>query len=131
MGKACKAYVIDPEKHTVEQVEYSGDYRDIYKLGEFDCFDVARFNAKGDAAFVDDDGLLKNPTHFFLIAGYPQPLAGKGVVLGCDAEGESVAPSVSLEWLRSNVGWIERLAAGALAVEVPPHMIMEARSMFA
>lgn len=98
-----KAFVIDPFEKTINEVEYSGDYTQIYELGDFECFDIATFNQKRDGVFVDDNGLFKDDQRFFLINGYPQPLAGKGVVLGCDDEGASVAPTVTREWLEANV----------------------------
>lgn len=84
-----KAILIDPYEQTIKQVDYNGDFRQIYDLIEVDTFDVARIN-NGDGIFVDDNGLYNAPTHFFEHADYPQPLAGKGLIIGCDAEGESV-----------------------------------------
>lgn len=63
------------------------------------CFDVCRI-ADGDGIFVDDEGLLKPCDHFFIWKDYPQPLAGRGLILGCDEEGNSVAPRVTLEEAR-------------------------------
>ena len=38
----------------------------------------------GITIWVDDEGLFNNPEGFFQFEGYPQPLAGKGVLLGDD-----------------------------------------------
>ena len=102
-----QAYLIDPFTKTITEVEYSGDIQDIYRLIEAKPFDCARFNAEGDVVFVDDNGLLNVPFHFFQVEGYPQPLAGKGLVLGCNMDtGESAPPFVGLEWLQNNVRFI-------------------------
>lgn len=98
-----KAFLIDPKTKTIQEVEYDGDYRHIYELGEFGCFEVVYFNTAGDSVFVDEEGMFKEDRHFFIIEGYPQPLAGKGVVLGCDEDGETVAPTVTLDWLLDHV----------------------------
>ncbi len=98
-----RAFVIDPFTNSINEVEYSGDYTEIYSLGDFDCFALATFNEENDGIFVDDEGLFKDNQRMFMVNGYPQPLAGKGVVLGCDEEGASVEPTVSLEWLQDNV----------------------------
>ena len=100
-----RAYLIDPEHKSVSEVDYNGDYRNIYEHIKADCFDAAGFNNKGDAVFVDDEGLLHDPEFFFRIEGNPNPLAGRGLVLGTDAEGESISPTVTLDWLRSNVSF--------------------------
>ena len=97
MGKPCTAYLIDPFAKPVTSVEWNGDYHHISQLIGADCYDLARINRHGDGVFVDDEGLFKEEQAFFRVAGYPQPLAGKGLILGCDAEGESVAPSITLE----------------------------------
>lgn len=105
-----KAMLIDPNARKMTEVKYSGDYRDIYKLIGADTFDVARINDEGDGIYIDDNG-LENPVYNFIgIKGYPQPLAGKGLLLGCDVEtGKSKEASVSKEWLKANVFWVELL----------------------
>ena len=107
-----RAYLIDPEQRSISEVSYNGDFRKITEmLGEgVSAFDCARFNDEGDAVFVDDEGLLKEPEWLFRITGYPSPLAGRGLVLGCDmSTGESTAPSVDMEWLRDNVFLLRRI----------------------
>lgn len=100
------AYLIDPFARTITTVEYSGDYKQIYDLIGADCFDLARINREGDAIFVDDEGLIRDTEQaFFLHADYPNPLAGKGLVLGSDSEGESVAPHTTLDELKQKVSF--------------------------
>lgn len=105
-----KAYLIDPFTRTVSQVEYSGDYQQIYSFIDCDTFTCADFNDKGDTVFVDDEGLINGkPQEFFLVDGYPTPLAGKGLVLGTNQEGESVEPSITLSELDDAIQWISPL----------------------
>lgn len=105
-----QGFLIDPETRTIEAVEYSGDYHQIYKLLGIELFTTVTLNEAGDVVYVDDEGLLHDPTFFFTLKDYPQPLAGKGLVLGTDEEGETVAAKgVTLEWLKANVGF-KRLA---------------------
>lgn len=97
-------YLIDPVERTIIKVEVSpNDLGTYYRALDCETFTLAAFNDIGDVVFVDDDGLLKGPTSFFLIEGYPQPLAGKGLVLGTDPEGETIAPTVGFDWLVENV----------------------------
>jgi hypothetical protein len=56
---------------------------------------------------VDDEGLLKPQEGFFIYEGYRQPLAGNGLVLGTDEEGESVDPKMTLEELKSRVTFMD------------------------
>lgn len=106
MAKPCKAILIDPHSQTVQSVEWNGHYQHIYKLIDCECYDVARINKHGDGVFVDDEGLFKEEQAFFLVDGYPQPLAGKGLVLGVDTEGESVEPKVTLERIADTIRWV-------------------------
>ena len=102
-----KAYLIDPFAQSVTEVEYSGDYTEISRLIDCDLFTTSWRNKFGDTLFVDDEGLI-NGKHqeVFLISGYPQPLAGKGLILGSDQQGESVEPSITLEQAKALVDWI-------------------------
>ncbi len=102
-----KAYLIDPFTQSITEVEYSGDYNQIYSFIDADLFTCADINEFGDTVFVDDEGLINGkPQEFFLVADYPTPLAGKGLVLGTNQEGESVEPSITLDQLRASVDWI-------------------------
>lgn len=75
-----------------------------------DCFDCVRI-AHGDAIFVDDEGLLRDrmETGFFHWHGYPQILAGRGLILGCDSGGETVDCKTTLDEARSLATRIEYL----------------------
>ena len=102
-----KAILIDPFTRTVTEVEYSGNYQQIYDLIDCETFDCARINRHGDGIFVDDEGLIRDKEQaFFLHADYPQPLAGKGLVLGCDDEGESVSPHTTLDEVTRKVRFV-------------------------
>src|SRR5512143_3417531 len=105
-----KAILIDPFDETVTEVEHNGDYRQIYTLlshpeHKVDCFTVVQIH-QGDAIFVDDEGLLKNPKRFFVWKGYPQPLAGKGLILGTDDEGNSVDAVATVDEVKKRVSFV-------------------------
>ena len=97
-----RAILIDPFNQTVTQIEYDGNFESIYKLIDADCFDCARIT-KMDGIFVDDGGLLKDPTHFFLHSEYPSPLAGKGLIVGCDYNGDSADTATNAEETKAKV----------------------------
>ena len=99
-----KAFLIDPVAQAITEVEFNGDYREIYKLIDASLFTTVAIT-EDDAIFVDDEGLLQDGQRFFMVEGYPQPLAGHGLVLGCDDEGETVAPRISLSELKRRISW--------------------------
>jgi hypothetical protein len=100
-----KAYVINSTDKTVTEVEYVGDYTEIYKLGGFDNFECV-YPGNGDAIYVDGEGLLTcdEDTNWFALDG-GQALAGNGVVLGTDEEGESVSPEITLKDLKKRISF--------------------------
>ena len=102
-----KAYLIDPFEKSITEVDYSGNYQDLSAICGYDTFAVATFNDEGDGVFVDDEGLFKPDQKFFIIGSYPQPLAGRGLVLGVDGEGASVSPTVDRSWLDGHVRFVE------------------------
>lgn len=103
MAQPCTAILIDPIAMTVTEVTWNGDYHHIYQLTDCETYDCARINKHGDGIFVDDEGLFKEEQAFFWHEDYPQPLAGKGLILGCDEQGESVAPHTTLAEVRAKV----------------------------
>lgn len=98
-----KAILIDPFTKTVSEVKHNGNYQEIYKFIKADCFDVVRIS-EHEAIYVDDEGLYRQEK-FFAWDGYPQPLAGRGLVLGSDDEGNSVSTKLTLDEVRSKVTW--------------------------
>lgn len=112
-----KAYLIDPDARSINEVDVdkSLGLEAYYRLLDCDMIEAAAFNEHGDVAYVDEEGLLKTQTKFFQIAGYPQPLAGKGLVVGTDQEGETVEPKTTLGWLKSNVIFLQRIGVRLVA----------------
>lgn len=104
-----RAILIDPSAKTITEVVYTGDYQNIYThIGAY-SFDIVHLNNKGDTVFVDDEGLINGKVHIggmFRYAGdNPAYLAGKGLILGTDAERESVATNMTLDEVRLHVEW--------------------------
>lgn len=76
-----KAWHIDSSAREVRAVEYA-DTADLRKLvGGY--IEAAYQWSNGDVLYVDEEGLLKRPEHFFRITlRSDQPFAGNGVVVG-------------------------------------------------
>lgn len=107
--RIVRAILIDPFACTVTEIEHdAANYRNIYALISHESMPVHTFTCAytdmlepGDAIFVDDDGLLKSCERFFKFAGYAQPLAGKGLILGSDDQGETASARTSLALVKS------------------------------
>lgn len=97
-----RTILIDPEKQTVEELEFMGNYTDIQNIIGCRCFTTLNLGGEtNDAVFVDDEGLFHDSGYVFTIEG--RPLVGKGLIMGCDDEGESISTTVSLEEVRYKV----------------------------
>jgi len=107
-----RGILIDPWLKSVTQVEVSEDFRDIYRklsnpLGpKVDCFCIGMNWPNGDALYVDDEGLLKPGMRLFEIGRIDgQPLAGNGLILGSDAEGNSIDAKSLLVEIETSVSF--------------------------
>lgn len=107
-GKNMKAFFINPFSKKITTVDYDGDYQSISRMIDASrgYFDVVTLDHNRDAAFVDDEGLYVDGQTFWIHRNYPQPLAGKALILGTDPEGNSVEPKTSYEDLVSDVRFI-------------------------
>lgn len=105
-----KAFLIDTPNKQVVEVEYNGDYKQIYQHIRASMFTTVNLHTpdapegSSTAVFVDDEGLINgNPHGWFTLPDILQPLRGYGLVLGCNEEGASVEPFVTLEQLNHMV----------------------------
>jgi hypothetical protein len=103
-----RGYLIDPYKAEVQPITVPiDDHKEIQRQLGCDVFTTGGYLENGDVVYVDDEGLLKRPTHFFRIKGLnDQPLAGRGVVLGSDGEGGSADVQTSESEMTSRVRWV-------------------------
>jgi hypothetical protein len=60
------------------------------------AFEFVRFDER-HSLFVDEEGLRDGLTAFTIFEGYPQPLAGKIVLVGGDGREPYTSPMISLE----------------------------------
>jgi len=110
-----KGILIDPFACTVTEVDFPDtDYRRLYPLLSHesmpvDCFEavhVRGLNSR-DVLYVDESGRLKPCDRYFVIQGFPEPLCGKGLILGCNAAGDSVSPKTPLLVVCASVRFLE------------------------
>lgn len=113
MPRPITAILIDPYAGTVTEVEHDADdCQHIYKLLSGEPHDVDTMTAAypedlqpSDAIFVDDNGLLSRDERRrpFLWEGYGQPLMGRGLIVGSDSNGDTIAPKITLAEAQARV----------------------------
>ena len=90
-----RALLIDPKERSVTEVQNSGELSDTTRLLECETPTNLGWLDKGDTLWIDDDGMRKNPRHFFAVNGGCE-IAGKGLVIGIDAEGNDCDATVAI-----------------------------------
>jgi len=107
-----RAILIDPmiEGGLVTQGDFDvdrADVRSLYKILGVDNVERAGPLPNGDMVYVDGYGLIQaNPGPFFMIEGWHEPLAGRGLLLGETRSGY-MAPSRTP--LRKAQAWVRFL----------------------
>lgn len=102
--------LIDPVSQTITEAEHDGSLDDIYRLLSWEdhkCGGIDAITlADTECLYVDDEGLLaRPPLPLWEFTGYPQPLAGRGLLCGLDREGSSVSTGLSVAAIAPLVVW--------------------------
>ena len=105
-----KAILINPKLQTINEINYSGDFKDIYKLTECSTLTcVYPFNLNADTIYLDDEGLLKQSNYCFTFRcdnGYNPPLMGNALILGTDEEDKIQDVESSIEMIQDRVVFV-------------------------
>ena len=114
-----RAVLIDPYKQSVKEVRVKqGNTDDIYGMIGCSLFTLASFyprqvrrggkilsNVQHDI-YVDDEGLFKPDQRYWFNRATGQVLAGKGLVLALDDEGNSSHCLWSAKGVKDRIAWI-------------------------
>lgn len=105
--KPKRVLIIDAEKREIREGEVS-TLEDMQKLvGGYICRGLTLEN--GDEIFVNDDGLLLSPEHFFYYEGAHMPFALNGYVTGeATASGRTTHAKMDLEALKAKITFMDR-----------------------
>lgn len=97
-----RALLIDPESQTIEEIVIEGR-DDIVRLVGFDTIESDAIGDAGDRLFFDEECFLRQSKGRFQIDTVI-PVAGKGVIVGADADGTKLHDAVTdLDDLRDRI----------------------------
>ena len=104
-----KAILIDVVNEEVREVEHDDTLASIYKLVDCGTFDVVRIDDV-NSIYVDDEGLFVEDQLYFKYTGTTDSvsLAGNGLVLGVDDEGETTPPSLTLKEVQKAITFLPK-----------------------
>lgn len=117
-----KCILIDPWARTVTESEVSGhgDSRDglpgLYEAlsapsHKVDTFAVLILSPRV-TLYLDDEGLLSPGVPLWRLDGYPEPLAGRALILGTDDEGDASPCPIPLAAVAPRVAWTDAETSG-------------------
>jgi hypothetical protein len=115
MTRKVRGILIDPFACAVTDVELDASHLDnphrqlsneVHPVRSL-ALAYCPFLRVGEAIYVDNQGSLETSVRFFRIAGLEPPLAGKGLILGTDKEGNTISASSSLELITAAVTFAE------------------------
>ena len=106
------------------QIDYNGDYKTIYEHLSFypnaegmthkpRAFDIVRIPVGNDGIYVDDEGLYvpNEDKHWFTYRYNAHemhqniPLVNRGLVIGCDENGDSVDCDSTVDSIKASIKW--------------------------
>ena len=99
----------DVKKQEVKEVEHDDTLKSIYNLVDCGTFDVVNIDGV-NSIYVDDEGLFIEDQLYFNYKGTTDSvsLAGNGLVLGVDEEGETTPPSLTLKEVEQAVTFLPK-----------------------
>lgn len=103
-----KGILIDVNNRTITEIQVNNVdgncLSDLYKNIGCDLVELIDID-DDNCVFFDEEGLLKltEKSNFFLFDGYPQPIAGNGVILGFNEEGDSIDTTLSVEEIKTKI----------------------------
>lgn len=100
-----RAILIDAVNREVREVQNEGGLQGWYAALNCDRVSLAYPIDEVNSIIVDDEGMLTGPQHFFanLYPSEPQYLAGSGLIVGVDKEGDTADCTLSVEDVREMV----------------------------
>ena len=118
MEANVKAILIDVKNQEVKEVEHDNTLQNIYDLIDCRVFDSVRID-NFNSIFVDDEGILKDNLYFqYSGSNGIFQLAGNGLLLGIDDEGNSISPTLTVEDVKDKVRFLSE------GFKVEPYMEM-------
>lgn len=102
-----RAIVINAKDRTVTETEIDGSLKSLQQIVGGLIEPVTQGLDGFHHCYVNEEGLLDNPRHFFMLHGGHQPLAGNGVILGSTDDGDEAPCALPLDWVKDRVTFMD------------------------
>jgi hypothetical protein len=102
-----RAIVINSEDRTITETEIDGSLESLQRVVGGMIESVTQGLDGTHHCYVNEEGLLDDPRHFFMFRGGHQPLAGNGVILALTGDGEEAPCTLPLAWVAERVRFMD------------------------
>jgi hypothetical protein len=112
-----RAIIINSEDRTITESDIDGSLKSLQQIVGGLIEPVCQGLDDNHHCYVNDEGLLDNPQYFFMFRDGHQPLAGHGIILSSTDDGGEAPCTLSLDWVRERVTFMDLEAARQWARE--------------
>ena len=109
-----KAILINPMQESIRHISYDGDPKSIYRILQCTTYEAVYPFDNGDTLWIDEEGLLKESNYAFNLKAdnpkFNQTIMGSALILGTDAEGESIECKSKLDDIKSIIKFRGKVA---------------------
>jgi hypothetical protein len=106
-----RAIIINATDRTITETEIDGALKTLQQIVGGLIQPVYDGLDDNHHCYVNEEGLLENPQHFFMFSDGHQPLAGNGVILSSTDDGDVAACTLSLDRVKERVTFMDLKAA--------------------
>jgi hypothetical protein len=120
-----RAIIINAEERTIIEPEIDGSLKSLQKIvgGLIDPV-YPGLEGTDHHCYVNDEGLLNSPQHFFMLKDGHQPLAGNGVILGTTDDGNEAPCTLPLDWVKERVTFMDLQAVREWVANEPQQQVL-------
>ena len=112
-----RAIIVNPKDRTITETDIDGSLDLLQHIVGGLIEPVCQGLDENHHCYVNEEGLLDDPQHFFMFKDGHQPLAGNGIILSSTDDGDEAACILSLQWVTERVSFMDLAAARQWARE--------------
>jgi Domain of unknown function (DUF3846) len=106
-----RAIIINAKDRTITATEIDGSLKSLQQIVGGMIEPVSQGLDEFHHCYVNEEGLLGHPRHFFMFRDGHQPLAGNGVILSSTEDGDEAPCTLPLDWVKDRVTFMDLAAA--------------------
>jgi Domain of unknown function (DUF3846) len=106
-----RAIVINSRDRSITETQIDGSLQSLQRIVGGLIQSVEQGLDHDHHCYVNEEGLLDEPRHFFMFAGGHQPLAGNGIILSSTDDGGEAPCTLPLDWVKDRVTFMDPAAA--------------------